>query len=59
MQEYNVWEKTATSITGELTKFNNEKNLSFTPENITRFYSSQDEVGTNIAIYYWDYVGDY
>ncbi|PCH52307.1 MAG: hypothetical protein COC22_04270 [Flavobacteriaceae bacterium] len=59
LQEYNVWKKTATSITGEITEFDNENFLSFTPENITTFYSSQDEIGTNIANIYWDYVGDY
>mgnify|MGYP006893239828 FL=1 len=59
LQEYNVWEKTYTSSTGELNEFDNENFLSFTPENITTFYSSQDVVGTNIANVYWDYVGDY
>jgi len=59
LQEYNVWEKTYTSSTGELNEFDNENFLSFTPENITTFYSSQDIVGTNIANVYWDYVGSY
>lgn len=59
LQEYNVWEKTYTSITGDLNEFDNENFLSFTPENITTFYSSQDEVGTNIDNLYWDYVGSY
>lgn len=59
LQEYAVWEKTYTSTTGELNEFDNEIFLSFTPENITTFYSSQDEVGTDIANIYWDYVGDY
>jgi hypothetical protein len=59
LQEYNAWEKTYVSQTGELNEFDNENFLSFTPENITTFYSSQDEVGTNIANIYWDYVGNY
>ncbi|NOR29168.1 MAG: hypothetical protein GQ540_11635 [Lutibacter sp.] len=59
LQEYNAWEKTFISATGDLNEFDNENFLSFTPENITTFYSSQDEVGTTIAHVYWDYVGDY
>lgn len=59
LQEYNVWEKTYISTTGDLNEFDNENYLSFTPENITTFYSSQDKVGTNIDNIYWDYVGDY
>ena len=59
LQEYNAWEKTFISATGDLNEFDNENFLSFTPENITTFYSSQDEVGTTIADVYWDYVGDY
>ncbi|MFK5958420.1 MAG: hypothetical protein QM495_06040 [Lutibacter sp.] len=59
LQEYDVWEKTFTSALGELNEFENENFLSFTPENITTFYSSQDEVGTNIDDVYWDYVGGY
>tara|TARA_R110001583_G_scaffold62463_2_gene183637 strand:+ start:2749 stop:3672 length:924 start_codon:yes stop_codon:yes gene_type:complete len=59
LQEYNAWEKTYTSQLGALNEFDNENFLSFTPENLTTFYSSQDEVGTNIANIFWDYVGDY
>ncbi len=59
LQEYNVWEKTYTSSTGALNEFDYENFLSFTPENITTFYSSQDEVGINIDNIYWDYVGGY
>jgi len=59
LQEYNAWEKTYTSTSGDINEFDNENFLSFTPENITTFYSSQDEVGTNIDNLYWDYVGDY
>ena len=59
LQEYNAWEKTYVSDNGELNEFDNENFLSFTPENTTTFYSSQDEIGTNIANIYWDYVGGY
>ncbi|WP_298262850.1 hypothetical protein [uncultured Lutibacter sp.] len=59
LQEYDAWEKTFVSDTGELNEFDNENFLSFTPENITTFYSSQDQIGTNVANIYWDYVGSY
>lgn len=59
LQEYDAWEKTYTSVTGAINEFDNENYLAFTPENITTFYSSQDNTGTNIANIYWDYVGDY
>ena len=59
LQEYNAWAKTFTSVSGNLNEFDNENFLAFTPENLTTFYSSQDEVVTNIANIYWDYVGDY
>lgn len=59
LQEYQVWEKTYTSAEGALNEFDNENFLQFTPENLTTFYSSQDNVGTTIANIYWDYVGGY
>jgi len=59
LQEYNVWQKSYTSTTGEFNEFDNENFLSFTPENITTFYSSQDVIGTDIDNIYWDYVGGY
>lgn len=59
LQEYDAWEKTYTSNSGTINEFDNENFLAFTPENITTFYSSQDNNGTNIANIYWDYVGDY
>jgi len=59
LQEYDVWKKTYVSNTGNLNEFDNENYLAFTPENITTFYSSQDNVGTNIDEIYWDYVGSY
>lgn len=59
LQEYQAWEKTYTSVAGAANEFDNENFLQFTPENLTTFYSSQDNVGTTIANIYWDYVGGY
>jgi len=59
LQEYKAWEKTYTSDAGALNEFDNENFLQFTPENLTTFYSSQDNFGTPIANIYWDYVGGY
>lgn len=59
LQEYEAWAKTFTSDEGEINEFDNENYLAFTPENNTTFYSSQDEVGTNIANLIWDYDGEY
>ena len=59
LQEYDGWEKTFTSDEGTTNEFDNENFLKFTPENITTFYSSKDDFGTDIANVYWDYVGDY
>lgn len=58
LQEYKAWEKFAV-IGGVENVFDYENFLRFTPENLTTFYSSQDEVGTNIDNIFWDYVGDY
>ncbi|MDO9276655.1 MAG: hypothetical protein Q7T92_14060 [Lutibacter sp.] len=59
LQEYQAWEKTYTSDAGTINEFDNENFLQFTPENLTTFYSSQDNVGTTIGNLYWDYVGSY
>ncbi|OGS73697.1 MAG: hypothetical protein A3F91_14915 [Flavobacteria bacterium RIFCSPLOWO2_12_FULL_35_11] len=59
LQEYQAWEKTYTSDAGAINEFDNENFLQFTPENLTTFYSSQDNVGTTIGNIYWDYVGSY
>jgi hypothetical protein len=59
LQEYDAWEKTYVSDNSTVNAFDNENFLQFTPENITTFYSSQDDVGTNIDNLLWDYVGNY
>jgi len=58
LQEYIGWEKSAVNG-GVENVFDYENFLAFTPENITTFYSSQDEIGTDIERVFWDYVGDY
>lgn len=59
LQEYVGWEKTFASSTGVLNEFDNENYLAFTPENLTTFYSSEDDFGMNIEQINWDYVGGY
>lgn len=59
LQEYEAWEKIYTSPEGDLNEFDSENYLAFTPENITTFYSSIDDFGTDVANINWNYVGDY
>ncbi len=59
LQEYVGWEKTYRSIDGVANVFDYENFLAFTPENLTTFYSSEDQLGTNIDFVNWDYVGAY
>ena len=58
LQEYVAWEKTTTTG-GVPNAFDDENYLAFTPENITTFYSSQDNFGTQIDSIDWSYVGGY
>lgn len=58
LQEYIAWEKTAVRG-GTPNTFDDENYVSFTPENITTFYSSQDNLGTQVDYINWDYVGGY
>lgn len=58
LQEYVAWEKVAASG-GTPNAFDDENYLQFTPENITTFYSSQDNFGTQVDNINWDYVGGY
>ncbi|WP_159949890.1 hypothetical protein [Polaribacter septentrionalilitoris] len=58
LQEYIAWEKV--DVQGGLeSAFDDENYLAFTPENITTFYSSQDNFGTQVDYINWDYVGGY
>ena len=58
LQEYDAWEKTLTEG-GAVNPFDQENYLGFTSENITTFYSSQDNFGTQVADVNWSYVGGY
>jgi hypothetical protein len=58
LQEYIMWEK-VDAFGGSQNTFDEENHLAFTPENITTFYSSQDEFGTDIDHIDWSYVGGY
>ena len=58
LQEYVAWEK-VNAVGGTPNEFDNENFLQFTPDNITTFYSSQDDFGTQVDYINWDYVGGY
>jgi len=58
LQEYIAWGKVE-AIGGYQNTFDDEHYLAFTPENITTFYSSQDEFGTDIDNINWSFVGGY
>ena len=58
LQEYIAWEKINT-VGGAPNAFDAKNYLQFTPENITTFYSSQDNFGTQIDTLGWSYVGGY
>ncbi|MFY9243811.1 MAG: hypothetical protein WAO74_12375 [Polaribacter sp.] len=58
LQEYLAWEKIETRG-GTPNAFDDENYLQFTPENITTFYSSHDNFGTQVDLIRWDYVGSY
>lgn len=59
LQEYEVWTKTYTSLEGDLNDFDYENFLAFTPEDITTFYSSVDEITVPLDEIIWDFEGDY
>lgn len=58
LQEYEAWAK-IDAVGGTENAFDDENFLAFTPDNITTFYSSQDDFGTQVANINWDYVGGY
>ncbi|MCL7762171.1 hypothetical protein MPF19_02000 [Polaribacter sp. Z014] len=58
LQEYIGWEKVSTKG-GVPNAFDSENYLAFKPEDITTFYSSQEEVGTKVDYNIWDFVGGY
>ena len=58
LQEYVGWEKIAAQG-GIPNAFDDENYLAFTPEDITTFYSSQDNFGIQIDNINWSFVGGY
>ena len=58
LQEYIAWKK-VDAQGGIPNAFDDENHLAFTPENITTFYSSQDDFGTQVDYINWNYVGGY
>jgi len=59
LQEYEVWEKTNTSIEGASSAFDGENYLRFFPDQANIFQTSLDKVGTNIDLLVWDFEGIY
>ena len=60
LQEYEAWEKTYTSQTGQLNEFDYENYLQFIAGgNDSTFRSSQDTNISNTSAIYWDYTGVY
>ena len=60
LQEYTVWEKIHTSLSGTSNAFDAENYLQFLPVNSgVNFRSSQDPRGNSTTNLYWDYSGIY
>jgi len=60
LQEYTVWEKIHTSLSGTSNAFDAENYLQFLPANSgVNFRSSQDPIGSSTTNLYWDYSGIY
>ena len=60
LQEYAVWEKVHTSLSGTSNAFDAENYLQFLPANSgVNFRSSQDPRGSSTTNLYWDYSGIY
>ena len=60
LQEYAVWEKVHTSLSGTSNAFDAENYLQFLPANSgVNFRSSQDPIGSSTTNLYWDYSGIY
>jgi hypothetical protein len=58
LQEYIAWKK-VDAFDGSQNTFDEENYLAFTPENTTTFYSSKDELVTDIDNINWSFVGGY
>jgi hypothetical protein len=59
LQEYEVWQKTGTSITGAPNAFDAENYLRFFPDQINIFQTSLDKVGTDFDLLEWNFEGNY
>lgn len=59
LQEYEVWQKTGTSITGAPNAFDAENYLRFFPDQINIFQTSLNKVGTNFDLLEWNFEGNY
>ncbi len=60
LQEYEVWEKRFTSQEGVLNEFDEENFIQFLPFGSgDNFKSSKDQIGTDIEILFYDYLGHY
>ncbi|MFT4669022.1 MAG: hypothetical protein ACI9M9_001520 [Flavobacteriaceae bacterium] len=60
LQEYQTWEKTYTSVYGNINEFDNENFVQFLAGGGEgNFQSSQDPTGVNVNNIFWDYTGIY
>ncbi|MFK5889621.1 MAG: nicotinic acid mononucleotide adenyltransferase [Flavobacteriaceae bacterium] len=59
LQEYEVWQKTGTSITGAPNAFDAENYVRFFPDQINIFQTSLDKVGTDFDLLEWNFEGNY
>ena len=59
LQEYEVWQKTGTSIAGAPNPFDAENYMRFFPDQINIFQTSLDKVGTDFDLLEWNFEGNY
>lgn len=60
LQEYEIWEKSYTSVAGQINPFDEENFIQFLPFGLgDNFRTSKDEVGTNLGNILFDYSGHY
>jgi len=59
LQEYEVWQKTGTSVMGASNTFDAENYIRFFPDQLNIFQTSLNKVGTNFDLLEWNFEGDY
>ena len=59
LQEYEVWQKTGTSVMGASNAFDFENYIRFFPDQLNIFQTSLNKVGTNFDLLEWNFEGDY